>query len=112
MSAPVLNRRLVLEAEERVFDGAGGWTRLWREKGVLWGAVVARGARERDEDGRRGSRVSHRITVRASPFGSEARPRADQRFREGARLFRIRAVSEADARGAFLTVWADEEAEA
>jgi head-tail adaptor len=104
-----MNRRLVLEEETRIFDGAGGWSREWRSLGAIWAHVSARGARERDEDGRERSRVSHRITVRAAPFGSERRPRADQRLREGARVFRIRGVSEADARGAFLTVSADEE---
>lgn len=105
-----MNRRLVLEEETRIFDGAGGWSREWRSLGAIWAHVSARGAKERGDDGRERSSVSHRITVRASPFGSDRRPRADQRLREGARVFRIRGVSEADSRGAFLTIWADEEA--
>ncbi|SET83453.1 head-tail adaptor protein [Oceanicella actignis] len=109
--APVLNRRLTLEEEVRAPDGAGGWTRAWRELGVLWAAVRARAGRELDEGGRALSRVSHRILVRAAPMGSAARPRADQRLREDGRVFRIRAVTEADARGRYLLCWADEEAE-
>ncbi|MEM6438140.1 MAG: head-tail adaptor protein [Pseudomonadota bacterium] len=109
MSAPVLNRRLVLEEETRLHDGAGGWSREWHGLGTLWAQVSARSARERDVDGRERSRVSHRITVRAAPYGSQRRPRADQRLRDGARVFLIRGVGEADVRGAFLTIWADEE---
>ncbi|MEO1688356.1 MAG: head-tail adaptor protein [Pseudomonadota bacterium] len=111
MTGPVLNRRLMLERPARVPDGAGGWSTGWTALGSIWAHVRARGAgREAFSGGRERSRVSHRITVRAAPVGSDERPRADQRLRDGARVFRIRAVSEADERGRFLTVWADEEA--
>lgn len=82
-----MNRALVLEAPVEVPDGAGGVSRDWRALGTLW-AAVAGSAREVD-----GVPVaSLRITVRAAPTGSPARPVAGQRFREGARLFRIKAV--------------------
>lgn len=110
-TAAVLTRRLTLEEETRTPDGAGGWTREWRALGTLWASVEARSAREVERGERDRSRVSHRILVRAAPPGSAARPRADQRFREGARLFRIRGVGEADPRGRFLICWAEEEAE-
>lgn len=108
--APVLNRRLVLEGPTRTPDGAGGASVGWAELGVLWAAVTPRAGRELERGGRQGSRVSHRILVRAAPVGAVTRPRADQRFREDGRTFRIRAVTEADARGRFLICWADEEA--
>ena len=44
MSAPMLTRRLVLEAPERVADGAGGYTETWVARGTLWAEVVPRGA--------------------------------------------------------------------
>lgn len=50
-----------------------------------------------------------RIFLRAAPQASPQRPRPDQRLREGARIFRILAVSEADAAGAFLICHAREE---
>ena len=53
--------------------------------------------------------MSYRIVVRAAPMGSDARPRPDQRFREGARVFAIRAVAEEDAAGRYLVCFADEE---
>lgn len=107
---PVLSRRLELEEAVETSDGAGGWTKVWTPLGALWAAVRARSGREIEEGGRERARVSHRILVRAAPAGSPARPRADQRFREGSRIFRIRAVTEADDRGRYLTCWADEEA--
>ncbi|MFT6774425.1 MAG: head-tail adaptor [Paracoccaceae bacterium] len=110
VSAPVLDRRLELEELTRAGDGAGGWAKRWTALGPIWAAVRARSGREIEEGARGRSRVSHRILVRAAPVGSPARPRADQRFREEARVFVIRAVTEADARGRYLLCWADEEA--
>jgi head-tail adaptor len=110
ISAPVLDRRLELEQPQRAGDGAGGWSRSWESLGAIWAAVRARAGREIEEGARGRSRVSHRILVRAAPIGSAARPRADQRFRDGERVFLIRAVTEADARGRYLLCWADEEA--
>jgi head-tail adaptor len=110
ISAPVLDRGLELEEQARNGDGAGGWNRSWSSLGTIWAAVRARTGREIEEGARGRSRVSHRILVRAAPVGSAARPRADQRFRDGERVFAIRAVTEADARGRYLLCWADEEA--
>jgi len=50
-----------------------------------------------------------RITVRAAPVGHAMRPRPEQRFREGARIFRITAVAEGDLRGRYLTCFVEEE---
>lgn len=108
--APVLNRRLALEEERRLPDGAGGWTRSWATLGVLWGSVTASSGREVEVGERERASVSHRVLVRSAPVGSAARPRADQRFREGTRIFGIKAVAEADPRGRFLICWVDEEA--
>jgi head-tail adaptor len=53
--------------------------------------------------------VTCRITVRGAPVGAEQRPRPDQRFRDGSRLFRILAVTERDAAGRYLLCFAREE---
>jgi len=53
--------------------------------------------------------MPYRITVRAAPLNSPRRPRPEQRFRDGARLFRILAVGELDARGQYLVCFAQEE---
>jgi len=53
--------------------------------------------------------VAFRITVRGAAVGSPQRPRPEQRFRDGARVFVIVAVTERDPSGAFLTCFAREE---
>ena len=107
MSAPVLSRRLVLEAPDRVPDGAGGFSETWIALGHVWAEIVPRGAgREVDAAA---SRMQLRITVRAAPEGAPSRPTAAMRFREGARVYRIGAVSEADATGRYLVCFATEE---
>ncbi|MEX0364628.1 MAG: phage head closure protein [Ruegeria sp.] len=109
MKAPRLNRRLVLEAPVRSADGAGGYTESWAVLGTLWAEVSARSGSERSIAGVPVSRVSYRIVVRGAPEGSSMRPAPDQRFRDGARRFVIRAVAERDPAGQYLTCFADEE---
>lgn len=106
---PVLNRKLVLEAPERLPDGAGGWTRTWVELGRLWAEVKPGAGRERAEEFVTVSSVPCRITVRAAPPGALSRPKPDQRFREAGRIYRIVAVAESDAKGRYLTCHAREE---
>jgi head-tail adaptor len=109
MSSPHLNRRLSLEAPERVPDGAGGFSETWTVRGELWADVRSRTGRERDEAGVPISAVSYNIVVRGAPHGTAARPMPQQRFRDGQRLFVIRAVAERDPDGKYLTCFADEE---
>ncbi|MFY0632978.1 MAG: head-tail adaptor protein [Vannielia sp.] len=113
MSAvPVLNRKLVLETPERLPDGSGGWSQSWAELGQLWAEVKSGSGRERADEFLTVSSVPYRITVRAAPPGATSRPRPEQRFREGARIYRILAVAERDARGRYLTCYAREEVSA
>lgn len=104
-----LTRRLTLEEAVRLPDGMGGYVESWVARGVLW-ADVRPGAGRRIEDERapRAS-VPCRILVRGAPVGAPSRPRPGQRFREGPRIFHIRAVAEADRRGSYLTCFAEEE---
>ena len=90
---PVLNRKLVLEEAQHVPDGAGGFSESWVALGTLWAAVTAgSGTEARWARLTRVSRTRHRIVVRAAAHGAPSRPRADQRFRDGARVFRILSV--------------------
>lgn len=109
MSVPRLNRPLVLEAPERMADGAGGFSEAWTAMGMLWAAIRAGNGREAEAAGLSVSTVPYRITVRAAPAGAPSRPLAGQRLRDGARLFRILSVSEADAAARYLTCIAREE---
>ncbi len=109
MSAPRLDRALVLEQAEREADGAGGHALNWVALGTLWGDVKPGTGRERAGEFVTLATVPYRITVRAAPVGSPSRPRPEQRLREGSRVFRILAVSEADRAGLYLTCFAQEE---
>lgn len=110
MSAVVhLNRKIVLEEPVRVLDGAGGHSESWQTLGTLWANIKAGTGRESAGEFVTLSTVPYRIIVRASPQGSASRPRPDQRFRDGVRVFRILAVSEFDAEARYLTCHAREE---
>lgn len=109
MNPPRLNRRLVLEAAQRVPDGSGGHVLNWVALGTLWARVEAGAGRERAGEFVTLSSVPYRIVVRAAPEGAPSRPRPEQRFRDGARLFRITAVTDGDAAGHYLTCFAQEE---
>ncbi|KUJ80747.1 phage tail protein [Ruegeria marisrubri] len=109
MKAPRLSRRLVLEAPVRIADGGGGFAEDWQAVGTLWAEVTARSGSERQVAGVPVSRVSHRIVVRGAPEGSPMRPTPNQRFRDGSRIFAVRAVSERDPAGRYLVCFADEE---
>ena len=106
---PVLNRRLVLEEAQRVPDGAGGARLSWVARGTLWAEVTPGAGRERAGESVTVSSVGYRIVVRAAPQGAPSRPRPEQRFRDGLRLYRIAAVAEADPRGRYLLCIASEE---
>lgn len=110
MKRPSLNRKLVLEEPQRVPDGSGGFNQVWVALGVLWAEVRAGTGREREAAGLfTVSTVPYRITVRNAPHGAPSRPRPEQRFREGDRVFRIVAVTERDPQGMYLECFAREE---
>ncbi|MCF6234354.1 MAG: head-tail adaptor protein [Rhodobacteraceae bacterium] len=109
MILPRLNRLLALEAAVRTPDGAGGFTEVWTELGQLWGEITPRTGRERAEAGIPISSVGVRIVVRGAPVGAPSRPKPEQRFREGTRVFVIQAVTEADLEAHYLTCFAVEE---
>ncbi|MEM1234773.1 MAG: head-tail adaptor protein [Pseudomonadota bacterium] len=109
MRMPSLNRPLVLEERARASDGAGGFTETWTPLGTLWAELKAGSGREKAEGLATLSLANYRITVRAAPQGAPSRPKADQRFRDGTRIFRILAVLEAGHEGRFLQCNAVEE---
>lgn len=106
---PRLNRALVLETRDEAPDGAGGLVVGWAALGTLWAAVMPGTGREGGDEGVSTGEVACRIVVRGAPVGAPSRPVAGQRFREGARVFRILAVTEADPGARYLTCFAREE---
>ncbi|WP_394152567.1 head-tail adaptor protein [Loktanella salsilacus] len=109
MRLPILNRKLVLEAAQRSPDGAGGYDTSWQPLGTLWAEIKSGNGSARGENALQLSRVPLKITVRAAQVGSDARPSAGQRFREGSRLYAILAVTEQDSRARYLVCHAAEE---
>ncbi len=110
MTRPELSRPLVLEGVQRVADGAGGYSEAWVTLGQVWAEVNAGSGRDAAGQEVVLTSVPYRITLRGSPVGAPSRPVAGQRFRDGARIFTILAVSEADAVGRYLICAAQEEA--
>ncbi|NVK14449.1 MAG: head-tail adaptor protein [Rhodobacteraceae bacterium] len=100
---PNLTRKLVLEDPQRAPDGAGGYTETWVALGTLWVEVKSLSGRLNSDSL---SLQKYRITLRASPDGFASRPRPDQRFRDGDRLYRIDAVTENGPDARYLTCFA------
>jgi head-tail adaptor len=107
--AYALNRAMVLEQAQNLPDGAGGFSTLWQPLGTLWCELRATSGRERRGEIAPTGEAALRAFLRAAPQGSPQRPRPDQRLREGARVFTILAVAEADPRGAYLVAFLREE---
>ncbi len=109
MRAPHLNRALELQEASRSPDGAGGFTLVWATLGRLWAEVVPGTGRDPAGEEVVLTSVPCRITVRAAPAGAAGRPKPEQRFREGSRVFTILAVAERDPAGRYLTCFCREE---
>ncbi|UWQ15578.1 head-tail adaptor protein [Aliiroseovarius sp. M344] len=112
MKLPNLNRKLILEEPVRSPDGAGGFSQTWQALGQVWAEIKPGTGRERAAGFATVSTISFRITVRAAPEAAPSRPQPDHRFRAGSRIFRILAVTEADAGAQYLTCFAQEEVSA
>ena len=106
---PRLSRRLMLEDPRRTSDGAGGHVEAWQVLGEHWCEMRALSGRSTDRLGTSLSLQRYRITLRAAPVGHSARPRPDQRCRDGGRIFRIDAVAEGDPDQRYLTCFVTEE---
>ncbi len=109
MKPIALNRPLVLEEATSLPDGMGGFLQSWVALGELWAEVRAGTGREVLADAVTTSHVVWRISVRGAPPGAPSRPRPDQRFRDGVRIFRILSVAERDPQGRYLLCLAREE---
>ena len=104
-----LSRKLVLEERQGTSDGAGGVDASWVTLGVHWGEISARAGRFEPGTVSARSRVPNLIRIRAVAPDQPSRPLAGQRFRDGDRLFLIRAVSDAPGAIAYLDCLTDEE---
>lgn len=104
-----LTRPMMLQEPFATPDGAGGYTKGWTTLGTLWCELRPGAGSERRGPIAPEGRMLFRIFLRAAPQGSPQRPRPGQRLTEGARVFTLIAVSEAEATGAWLVCHAQEE---
>jgi SPP1 family predicted phage head-tail adaptor len=98
-----LRHRLVLEQPVEAPDSAGGVTRSYATVTTLWAAVVPVTARGDVVAEELGATVTHRIVIRSGPDVTTR-----HRLREGARIFRIRALRDQDGSGRFMEINAEE----
>ena len=106
---PRLSRKLVLEAREAVGDGAGGRSGGWQVLCTHWAQVEARLGRFEKGDGFPRARVPYKVTIRSMPQDALSRPKAGQRFVEGARVYLIKAVPDEATDARYLICYVDEE---
>lgn len=103
-----LTRPLILEVAVRAGDGAGGYAEVWQARGTVWAEVRPGAGREGAALGAAVAVQPLRVILRGLPVGHDLRPVAGMRFRDGARVFRVLAVMEADAGGRYLTCACEE----
>ncbi len=97
-----MNRKLILEERVDVPNGGGGFDVTWSSLGTVWAELRARTGTEAVVAGADRTRQRYRVVVRGTPYGAPSRPRPDQRFREGARVYPIFAVTEFDRDGHYI----------
>ncbi len=93
----------------QVSDGAGGFVLSWAVKGVVWAALIPGSGREAAGEEVMIAQTPYRIILRGAAVGAPSRPKPEDRLRDGARVFTLLAVTEADPRGQYLTCFAREE---
>ena len=98
-----MRRRLVLEAPIGMADGLGGSQQSFARVAAIWAQVEWLAGAERWREGRPEQVGSHRITLRW-----RAGLDASQRFRDGERLYAIRALGDPDGSRRRLICLAEE----
>lgn len=103
ISAGDLRTRLTLEAPSRADDGGGGAEVTWETVAEVWAAVRAVSGNEAFDLDRVAGRLVREIIIRYRADVTLA-----MRFREGARVYDIRAAFDPDGRRHWLRCLADE----
>lgn len=98
-----LDKRLIVEAPVETPDGAGGMVRTYEAVATVWASITPVTARPAVDADRAGALVTHRIVVRTGPVLSTR-----HRLRNGGRVFAIAAFRDADGRGRFIDISAQE----
>ena len=100
-----MRRQAQLETPTEAADGAGGASPGWTVLADHWVALIPVSGQEAYEGARETATITHRILLRCP---RSLRPRPDQRFVIGPRIFSIHAVFDRDGRGRFLTCLVEE----
>ncbi|MEL7215659.1 MAG: head-tail adaptor protein [Pseudomonadota bacterium] len=103
-----LTRRMILEAPVATGDGAGGRLTGWQPLGEVYVALSRPSGRIVERGGREVSVTRVRIEMRSAPPGDTRRPVAGHRLRDGAGVYVITSVAEADRLGLRLHLTAEE----
>ena len=82
-----IKHKLILQKPTVVPDGAGGFTRSWKDACTLWGSISKISGKETFFAKKLGSNTSHRVHIR---YTNEITP--GMRFLYGDRIFTIRTV--------------------
>lgn len=109
MRGPALRRKLVLERQARISDGAGGAQVTWQEVAALWAEVTPVSGRRLAGEERVSSVVAYRVTLRATALPEAEMPRAGDRFRMGDRRLLVLSAALAEAAGRYLQCNCQEE---
>ena len=100
-----LDVRLTLEAPDEASDGQGGTTIAWTYVTGLWGAVEPVSVHPGEAAGVATATLIHKVTIRAREDVARG-----MRFVWHDRVLSIRAVSDPDESGAYLTCLCEEAA--
>lgn len=98
-----MRRRLVLETPVETIDANGGASRAYVATGEIWAQVTPLRMSHDFVAAREEQRVTHRLTFRFQDGLDVA-----MRFRDGDRIFHIRAIEDADERRTFLCALCEE----
>lgn len=106
---PRLNRRMVLETPIDAPDGAGGILRSWVALGEKWVELRPLQGKLAELGDVPVALSRAKIVLRSGSPTSPSRPRAEQRFREGTRVFLIDAVADLTPAARYLVCHVREE---
>jgi SPP1 family predicted phage head-tail adaptor len=98
-----LDKRLIIEAPVEAPDGAGGVVRAYEAAATVWASITPDTARADVQGDHSRALVTHRIVIRNGPELS-----TQHRLRNGGRVFAISAFRDADGRGRFIDISAQE----
>ena len=103
MNIGSLNKRILLQYEEKTSDGMGGFTSEWKEGGAVWAAIWPVSANEQIQAMQNIMTISHRIRIR---YRSDIKPYWRIQFKD--RYFEIKSIVDPNEKHAILDLMVKE----